>query len=466
MNIGAVRSRTVLKNQAKDLLHQLKSKRMDAILFWNSVTLQACANDYDTSIASSPDQVGPATTSRAFAIIHGAMYEAMNAFEQKYKPMFKPNNMPATNNVPQAAAIDAAITEAAYQTLYAMYPKQRELFDEVREGFIEVIENDTPGKAGINRGIRVGRLFADAILLSRSFDNSQRNVNYTPIMEPGYHQRDPTHPNQGFLSPQWGSVTPFVIESGSQFRASNIIGDTVATRRQYLDSEKYVNDYDELVSLGTRTSQDRTVDQTEIGIFWGYDGAPKLGVPPRLYNQIVRVIAIQKNKKLEENARLFALVNYAMADAGISAWESKYYYGLWRPVYGIRQGTRRTPAIPNWLPLGASADGTGDNFTPPFPSYVSGHSTFGSATFEMLRLFYKTDQVHFEFQSDEYNGITKDSITGLVRPARTRQYQSFSQAEDENYRSRIYLGVHWPIDQEEGKIMGRNIASYIFKKMT
>ncbi|CAF5162688.1 unnamed protein product, partial [Rotaria sp. Silwood1] len=104
--------------------------------------------------------------------------------------------------------------------------------------------------------------------------------------------------------------------------------------------------------------------------------------------------------------------------------------------------------------------------TPPFPSYVSGHSTFGSATFEMLRLFYKTDQVHFEFRSDEYNGITKDSITGLVRPVRTRQYQSFSQAEDENYRSRIYLGVHWRIDQEEGKIMGRNIASYIFKKMT
>ncbi|CAF5098628.1 unnamed protein product, partial [Rotaria sp. Silwood1] len=231
-------------------------------------------------------------------------------------------------------------------------------------------------------------------------------------MEPGYHQRDPTHPNQEFLSPQWGSVTPFVIETGSQFRASNIVGDTVPKRRQYLDSEKYVNDYDEVVSLGTRTSQDRTVDQTEIGIFWGYDCAPKVGVPPRLYNQIVRVIAIQKNKKLEENARLFALVNYAMADAGISAWETKYYYGFWRPIYGIRQGTRRTPAIPNWLPLGASADGTGENFTPPFPSYVSGHSTFGSATFEMLRLFYKTDQVHFEFQSDEYNGITKDSITG------------------------------------------------------
>ncbi|CAF5086567.1 unnamed protein product, partial [Rotaria sp. Silwood1] len=100
MNIGSVHSRTVLKNQAKDLLDQLKSKRMDAILFWNFVTLQACANDYDTSIASSPDLVGPTTTSRAFAIIHGAMYEAMNAFEQKYRPMFKPNNMPATNNVP------------------------------------------------------------------------------------------------------------------------------------------------------------------------------------------------------------------------------------------------------------------------------------------------------------------------------------------------------------------------------
>ncbi|CAF2147360.1 unnamed protein product, partial [Rotaria magnacalcarata] len=235
---------------------------------------------------------------------------------------------------------------------------------------------------------------------------------------------------------------------------------------QFLRSEKYISDYNEVVSLGTRNSQTRTADQTEVGIFWGYDGAPKLGVPPRLYNQVVRVIAIKKNNTLQQNAQLFAFVNYAMADAGISAWETKYYYELWRPILGVRQGSPTTRAIPNWLPLGAPADGGGDNFTPPFPSYVSGHSTFGSAAFEMLRLFYGTDQFQFQFQSDEYNGATKDSITGRVRPNRTRSYERFSQAEEENFLSRIYLGVHWRIDQEEGRTMGRKIAKYIYDKLT
>ncbi|CAF3129634.1 unnamed protein product [Rotaria sp. Silwood2] len=363
--------------------------------------------------------------------------------------MFRPDDMPETDRVPRAAAIDAAITEAAYQILSTMYQKQQKLFNETRDDFLSTITYDNPNNDGILRGIQVGRLLASTILRSRRSNNSDLVVNYTPIMAPGYRQQDPTHPNQGFL-----------------IRASNIVGKNVHARAQYLDSQKYINDYNQIVSLGSRNSQVRTADQTEIAIFWGYDGAPKIGVPRRVYNQVVRVIAMQKKNKLEENARLFALINYAIADAGIAAWETKYYSGFWRPIYGIRQGTRKTAAISNWLPLGSPADGAGDNFTPGFPSYVSGHSTFGSATFEMLRLFYKTDQIQFQFQSDEYNGKTNDSFTGQVRPERVRQYQTLPQAEDENYHSRIYLGVHWPNDQEEGKIMGQSIAKYIFNTLT
>ncbi|CAF4123196.1 unnamed protein product, partial [Rotaria magnacalcarata] len=112
--------------------------------------------------------------------------------------------------------------------------------------------------------------------------------------------------------------------------------------------------------------------------------------------------------------------------------------------------------------LGAPADGSGINFTPGFPSYVSGHATFGGAVFGILRLFYGTDIMPFQLQSDEYNGITKDSVTNKIRPVRTRRYQSFTQAEDENFLSRIYLGVHWRLDQEAGRTMGRQIASYVF----
>jgi len=368
------------------------------------------------------------------------------------------------NEALPSPAMEAAVTEAAYRTLISLYPTQKTLFEEAQSGFLKTLRKDLLGQLAIVRGTVVGYLVASTILENRKFDHSQDQINYSPIMKPGYHQRDPTHPNQPFLSPHWGRVTPFVIRSGSQFRAPKIVGENVAARRQYLNSQKYIKDYNEVVRLGTLNSTFRTADQTEIGIFWGYDGAPKIGVPPRLYNQVVRVIAIQRNNTPQRNARLFALVNYAMADAGISAWETKYYYGLWRPILGVRQGSSSTSAIPNWMPLGAPSDGAGDNFTPPFPSYVSGHSTFGSAVFEILRLFYGTDNMQFQLKSDEYNGITKDSITNQTRPVRTRYYQSFTQAENENFLSRIYLGVHWRIDQEEGKKMGRKVAAYVFQQ--
>ncbi|CAF2106623.1 unnamed protein product [Rotaria magnacalcarata] len=455
-------SGSTLKNQASTLLDQLNSQKMDVILFWNAVLIRAGANDYDTSIVATPDQAGPTTTSRAFAIIHGAMYEAMNAFERTYKPLFNFINMPKTNDVLSNPAVEAAVTAAAYQTLVSLYPTQKTLFDEAQSGFLNTRKKDLLSQLATVRGTAVGYLVASTILSNRRSDHSQDKGVYTPIMQPGYHQADPTHPSQSFLSPQWGNVKPFVIRSGSQFRASNIVGQNVAQRLQYINSQNYINDYNEVVRLGSLNSAYRTADQTEIGIFWGYDGAPKIGVPPRLYNQVVRVIAIQKKNTVQQNARLFALANYAMADAAISAWESKYYYGLWRPIVAIRQGTRNTRSIPNWLPLGAPADGSGINFTPGFPSYVSGHATFGGAVFGILRLFYGTDTMKFQLQSDEYNGITKDSVTNKIRPVRTRYYQSFTQAEDENFLSRIYLGVHWRLDQEAGRTMGRQIASYVF----
>ena len=121
-----------LRARIDELLRELLPTRTDAILYWNAVTLDACANDSDPSMVSSPDLVGPTATSPAFAIIHGAMYDAVAAFNRQHKPMCKPNNMPNTNNVHAESATNAAVMEAAYQTLWSLCPKQRTMFDSTR----------------------------------------------------------------------------------------------------------------------------------------------------------------------------------------------------------------------------------------------------------------------------------------------------------------------------------------------
>ena len=166
----------------------------------------------------------------------------------------------------------------------------------------------------------------------------------------------------------------------------------------------------------------RTDDQTLAGIYWAYDGTPTLCAPPRLYNQIAEVIATQMGSDVAELARLFALVNVAMADAGIAIWESKYFYKLWRPVTGIREadpgtgptgiGDRNplTRGDATFSPLGAPASNlNAPNFTPPFPAYPSGHAGFGGALFQILRKVYGRDDIPFTFVSDELNGVTVDN---------------------------------------------------------
>ena len=178
-----------------------------------------------------------------------------------------------------------------------------------------------------------------------------------------------------------------------------------------------------------------------------------------------------------ELARLLALVNVAMADAGIAAWDSKYYYQYWRPVTGIREadvntgptglgdGNPLTIGDQTFSPLGAPASNLqGVNFTPPFPAYPSGHAVFGGALFETLRNFYRTDRIAFTFVSDEFNGVTKDN-SGIARPVVERRFSSLSQAEEENGRSRIYLGIHWAFDATEGVKQGNRVADYVFKNM-
>src|SRR4030095_9007591 len=159
-----------------------------------------------------------------------------------------------------------------------------------------------------------------------------------------------------------------------------------------------------------------------------------------------------------------------MADAGMTIWESKYYYDLWRPVLGIREsdpgtgptglgdGNPDTVGDTIFSPLGAPASNlTGPNFTPPFPAYPSGHAGFGGALFQMLRHVYGTDRIAFTFVSDEFNDDAPDT-QGRPRQLVPRRFTSLSQAEEETGQSRIYLGIHWAFDKTQGIAQGRRVA--------
>jgi hypothetical protein len=203
-----------------------------------------------------------------------------------------------------------------------------------------------------------------------------------------------------------------------------------------------------------------------IAIFWGYDGTIGLGTPPVRYNEIARAIAVQEHNTEVQNARLFALVNTAMADTAIAVWETKYGDDFWRPVTAIRDansnGNPQTVAEPTWTPLGAPNDnGGGTNFTPAFPAYPSGHAGFGGALFRILADFYGTDHVRFTIGSDEFNGHTVDQY-GNVRPVVREHFTSFSQAMEQNGQSRIYLGIHWRFDKVQGIKLGMEIADFVF----
>ena len=182
---------------------------------------------------------------------------------------------------------------------------------------------------------------------------------------------------------------------------------------------------------------------------------------------VARTIALQqKMRTVPEIARLFALVNVAMADAAISSWDSKYFYQYWRPVTAIR-----AQGFPTFYPLGAPDTNTGGpnfttnpggpNFTPPFPAYTSGHATIGGALFQILRKFFP-DDTKFTFVSDEWNGKNKD-INGIVRPLTPETFNSFTDAEFDNAQSRIYMGIHWNFDASEGIIEGNKVADFVFQ---
>jgi hypothetical protein len=395
------------------------------------------------------------------AIVHIAIFDAVNAIHGRWRSYTQ------VDDAPRGASVDAAIAQAAHDTLVAMFPSQAPTFDAALAEDLQRI-----AVQGREQGRRVGRQAAASVLNRRQNDGSdaidpRMGVEFEPSDEPGKWRQDPISQIPIALGASWGDVKPFVIESGRQFRVGP---------PPDMSSRAYTAAFNEVKRLGSDDpTTARTAEQTEIGIFWAYDGTPSLCAPPRLYNQIAITIADEMETDFLGLTRLLALVNVAMADAGVAIWESKYFYQFWRPVTGIREADRgsgptgdgdgngATRGDPTFSPLGAPASNlTGPNFTPPFPAYPSGHAGFGGALFEVLRQFYGRDDIAFTFTSDEFNGVTKGP-DGQIRPEQPRHFTSLSQAEEENGQSRIYLGIHWEFDKTEGIAQGRRVARHVMR---
>lgn len=428
---------------------------MDLILYWNDVALEANRVSHSNG---ANEQTGPTLSSRALAIVHLAMYDAFAGITKN--PAILPPYLPGLPVPPAIAGLDAAVAAAAYDTLFALFPTQKPFFD------ARLAAAPIPA-AGKPQGTTFGKQVAAALLADRNADPSATDAGYMPPVHAAAHEKDPDNA-QGFHAPFYGAMSKcFAVNARHGLDIPPMPGEPAYTSA--LKEVRGKGIAPELMGTVPNGYPKRSVNETIIGVYWGYDGAKDLGTPPRLYNQVVREVAKTRGNTPSQNARLFALVNTAMADAGILAWDQKYFHNLWRPVIGVRAHDASMGPLgvgnnvvdndcdSGWLPLGApnsNKPGT-KNFTPPFPAYPSGHATFGAAAFHMTRLFYgvpkgntDTDNLFdgLAFVSDEMNDVTTDN-KGTVRPRHVRNFPGgLWQMIEENGRSRVNLGVHWVFD--------------------
>jgi len=405
-----------LTANAQNLNEQNVTPNEDVILQWNRVLGQ--------TIPISNSQPPTIMPLRSFAMMHLAMFDAVNSIDGSYTPYL--TDVPGTRH----ASIEAAAAQAAHDVLSALYPDQRAVFDaELADSLAGIPANRA------RQGIRVGRLVAAQMLANRA--NDGWSAPWTPYLlppTPGNWQELFQGPYPGFaVFTNFPGVTPFALRQNTQF---------LPAPPPALSSAEYAASLNEVKELGSVNSASRTADQTLTAFLWA--NPP---VSDALMFNVVRTTAIARNNSTVENARLFALVFMAFHDALQTTFTSQYTYGLWRPVTAIRRAGEDdnpdTAPDANWESL------LGTPGTPPHPSYASNASSASSSLATILALFYERDDVHFQIN---FGGT----------PNVTRNYRNFTALTNEIARSRVYGGVHFPFDIAAGQSVGRSVGNYVF----
>jgi hypothetical protein len=372
------------------------------VVQWNRIALQVLRTP-----GAQPATIHP---TRTLAIVHAAIYDAVNSIEQSHAPyrILVPNVSPT-------ASVDAAADAAAHEVLKTLFPNFQTQLDADYQQSLSLI----PDGADKDSGIEAGTMAADGIIAIRAVDGSAK----TPppfVFDSGPGVFESTPPN--FPNPQftiWSQVTPFAVSSASQFRP----GPPPA-----LTSAQYITDFNEIRTIGILHSTTATSTQQLISVFWN-------GAIQNYWNEIAQAAAVGNQLTTPQAARLFALLNIALADTVIAFYDAKYTYTFWRPVTAIR-----ATADANWLPqvITTAAD----------PSYPGAHGAISAAAANVLAFALGSDQFSFSITSEVFAGIE-------------RSFTSFSSASTEAFLSRIYAGQHFRFDQDAGAQLGTNVADFV-----
>ena len=383
----------------------------DAVVPWNQTLLKIVR-----TAGAQPATVHP---TRSFAIMHAAVYDAVNAIDATHKPY-----LVHIEHVSPHASVDAAAASAAHDTLLALYPSFQATLDAQLDQSLAVIADGVDKTTGID----VGKAVAQAILALRNDDGSAAMlIAFVPGNAPGdYQLTPPNFPTPAFT--HWSKVTPFALERANQFR----LGPPPA-----LASAQYTAAFNEVKSLGMLGSTTATADQKLIGQFWG-------GAIQNYWNEIAQTAVQAHHLTTAQSARVFALLNITLADEVIAFYDTKYTYAFWRPVTAIRaadtDGNPDTLVDQNWLPQATK--------TAADPSYPGAHATISAGAEFVLNAV---------FGQKPFNLI----VTSEVLPGTTRSFDSFAGAENEASASRIFAGQHFRTDENAGEKLGRSVADFV-----
>jgi hypothetical protein len=388
------------------------SQSVNPVVQWNRTLL---------AIVRTP-KAQPATIhpTRSFAVMHAAMYDAVNAIERSHKPY-----LVHLSHVSPFASQDAATAAAAHDVLVTLYPQFEAALDaQFQDSLAHIVD-----RSGEIDGIRIGQAVAARILALRQNDGSSAQpIPYVFGHNPGdYQSTPPNFPKQPQFT-HWSHVTPFALRRADLFRPEP---------PPQLTSDRYGDAVNELQSLGVVDGTASSPDQALTGRFWN-------GAIQNYWNEIAQTVTDARHLPTAERARLFALLNLTVADSVIAFYDAKYTYNVWRPVTAIRAadtaGNPDTVADPNWLPEVGN--------TTPDPAYPGAHAVISAAALDVLLSVLERDRFDLV-------------VTSEVLPGVTRSFESLSAAADEATLSRVFAGVHFRFDLTSGSRLGRRVADFV-----